>query len=136
MENELPNLLSSASILLAILTALFGFFYPSVKEVLEITPKLHSADNIKSYKSAKTIFKAKQIPLTIGSVIISLIFLPEMIHQIKKSTNAIITYGLKNVEYNTMIASYITVCLFMIFLTIMIIILGFRLRKQMVKLKP
>lgn len=135
MKADLPNLLSAASILLGIMTALFGFFYQSINEILEIIPKKHSADNRLNYKLAKATAKTKLIPLLIGSILITIIFLPEMIAQIKNSVIVIFNNGFKDVLYDTLSATYIAVCIFMIFLTIVIIKIGFQMKKQIKKLK-
>ena len=136
MMNELPNLLTAASILLALITALYGLFFQSIQSALDFKPKLHSRDNITQYKLVKNTFKSKLIPLLVGSSIITLIFLPEFINQINDSIKVIWQCGLVNTSYNTLAASFMAVCGFCISFTIVIVFLGFKMKRQINKLNP
>ena len=136
MKTDLPNLLTAASILLGIITALYGLFLPSINTILEITPKPHKVDNKKVYNESKDVVKSKYFPLLIGSLVITLIYVPELISQLKKSFYAIKTTGIENVSYDTLTAAFIVVCLFMIFISVMIIVTGFKLKKKIKELNP
>lgn len=136
MKADLPNLLTAASILLAVITALYGLFFPSIKSVLDIEPKKHKADNKQDFINSKEIAKSKYLPLLLGAVIVTLIYLPELYRQIKGSLIILKTNGIKNISYDTLTASFITVCLFMISITIIIIVSGFKLNKKIKDLNP
>lgn len=135
MRNELSNLLLAASILLALTTALFGLFYPAIKSALDIKPKLHAADNKVNYNISKNTIKSQLLPLLVGSIIISAIFIPELIFQINRSFNVVIENGLKNTTYDTLTASFIAVCIFMLSISIVVVMLGYKMKKQIKKLK-
>ena len=136
MKTDLPNLLTASSILLGIITALYGLFLPSINSILEIKPKTHRVDNKKAYNESKDVIKAKYVPLLIGSLIITLVNIPELLTQLIKSYNAIKTSGIENTRYDTLTASFIVVCLFMIFITIMIITTGVKLKRKIKELNP
>lgn len=136
MKTDLPSLLTASSILLGILTALFGLFYPDIKYVLNIVPKRHKADNKQEYDKSKKIVSSKYIPLLLGSLIISLLFSPELYRQIRESIIVIKNYGITNTYYDTLIASFIVVCCIMLFIAIVMIRTGFKLKTKIEKLKP
>lgn len=136
MKTDLSNLLTASSILLGVITALYGLFYPSILFVLETKTKTHSVDNKQSYNKSKSIVKTKYYPLLFGSIIITLLYLPELCFQIKSSIDAIAKNGWKNTTYNTSIATFIVVCLFFIFFSIKIITIGIKLRKKINALNP
>lgn len=131
--NELSVILSASSILLGIMTALYGFFYPSINKILEIDIKMHSLDNIKNFQKAKTIEKSRMIPLVLINVIITLIFLPEMYIRLKNGLDYIKIYGC---SYDVITVSFVAICIFMIVLTINSIITEFKLLKKIRKLNP
>jgi hypothetical protein len=136
MKTDLPNLLTAASILLAVITALYGLFFPAIKSVLDIEPKKHKADNKQAFINSKVIAKSKYLPLLFGAVIITLIYLPELYRQLKDSLTTLKTNEIENISYDTLTASFIAVCFFMIFITIFIIISGFKLNKKIKDLNP
>jgi predicted PurR-regulated permease PerM len=136
MKTDLPNLLTASSILLGIITALYGLFFPAINSILEIKPKLHKVDNKKVYNESKDVIKAKYVPLLIGSLIITLVNIPELIIQLRDSYIALKTNGIENARYDTLTASFIVVCLFMIFISIMIIVTGVKLKKKLKELNP
>ena len=136
METNLPNLLTASSILLGIITALYGLFYPDIKNVIEIIPKQHKVDNKQNYIKSKNVFNGKYLPLMLGAIITTLIYLPELYKQILKSITVITTNSFDNVKYDTMTASFIAVCIFMLLITIMIIRIGFKMNNKIKKLNP
>jgi len=133
---DLPNLLTASSILLGVITALYSLFFPAIKSVINIKPKKHKIDNKKDYLKSMEVVETKYIPLLIGSSIISLIYIPELYSQLKISFIIIRTNRFENISYDTLTASFIAVCFFMIFITIILIGTGFKLIKQIKALNP
>lgn len=130
----ITNLLSASSILLAIITALYAVFYPFLIEVIEIKSSKHSADNNPKLKLAKSTFNSKLLPLLIGSIVITVLFLPEFFNTI---VNSIKAFGsIDEMNYDTLTASFLVVCVFMIFLTCAIINLAIKLKRKIKELTP
>ena len=136
MKTDLPSLLTASSILLGVLTALYGLFYSDIKSVLEIIPKKHKADNKQEFEKSKRIFNSKYIPLLVGALIISSLFSPELYRQIRESINVIRKSGIENTYYDTLIASFIVVCCFMVLIAVIMIKTGFKLKNKIDKLNP
>ncbi len=131
----MSDILSSASLLLAILTTVFGLIYPTIKEVLDVKVATHKADNSANYKKAKLIRKTRLFPLLVGSIILTLVFIPELIKQTTNAIKIIAKYGFDLKTYDTVIASFIVVALFMVVLTISIIITTIEFQKKLTSLK-
>jgi len=129
---DITNLLSASSILLAIITAIYAVFYPFITEAIEIKGSKHIEDNKLKLKLAKDTFKSKLLPILIGSIVITVLFLPEFI---KVSITSLKAIRGNKVEYDTLTASFLVVCVFMIFLTYAIIILAIKLKGKIKELK-
>lgn len=132
----MSDILSSASLLLAILTTVFGLIYPTIKEVIDLKVATHKADNSANYKKALLIRKTRLIPLLFGSIILTLVFIPELIKQVAKSIKTFSKSGFDFNTYDTVMASFIIVTLFMITLTIIIIVISIDYQKKVKSLKP
>lgn len=136
MMSDLPNLLTASSILLGVITALYGLFFPAITNVLDTKSETHKIDNAKAYKHSKIVYKTKYLPLLYGSILITLINLPELYRQLSSSFVLITTFGISNTTYDTLKASFILVCFFMIFITIKIISSGIKMKKKINELNP
>lgn len=132
----MSDILSSASLLLAILTTVFGLVYPTLKEILDLKVATHKADNRANYKKALIIRKTRLLPLLLGSVILTLVFIPELIKQLVNTYHIITEKGFHFKDYDTVIASFIVVSLFMIVLTIAIVIITIEFFKKTKALNP
>ncbi len=130
---DITNLLSASSILLAIITAIYAVFYPFITEAIEIKGSKHIEDNKLKLKLAKDTFNSKLLPILIGSIVITFLFIPEFLNAIKTSYKAF--DGINEMKYDTLKASFIVVCFFMIFLTSAIINLAIKLNGKIKELK-
>ncbi|MCW0482411.1 hypothetical protein [Gaoshiqia sediminis] len=130
------DLLSASSILLAILTALYGFFYPSINEVLLIKPSTHPVDDKRNYAKAKETRNTRLIPLMIGTIVISLVFLPEFLNQMVICYDLLIEHGFQKLSYDTLIATFMVVCFFIFLLTINTVNIFFKYVSKMKKINP
>lgn len=132
----MSDILSSASLLLAILTTVFGLIYPTLKEILDLKVSAHKPDNSANYKKALTIRKSRLLPLLLGSIILTLVFIPELIKQLVNSYHIVAKEGFHFKNYDTVIASFIVVSLFMIVLTIAVILITIDFFKKIKALNP
>ena len=105
---------SSASILLAIITALYGLFYPSIKEVIDLVvfQSPRKLDNKELLTKADNVYITKVKPLVIGTTIILVIFVPECINQLMLSARAFCEFGYNGTVYEFTIAAFAAVTLF------------------------
>jgi hypothetical protein len=134
----MADILSSASLLLAVLTAIFSLFYPDIVKILDIVPKTGSLkkDNGPDYVLGIAVRNSKVLPLFIGGPILTLVFIPVFLNQLKNVYLVFKTEGFKMSDYDTANASYIVVTLFAIALTTYILILSGKFFSQLKKLRP
>lgn len=92
----MSDLLSAASLLLAVLGMLYGLWYPEIIATLEIKVPPHVEDRQGPYHKVTTIFYGRALPLTIASIGVSLIFLPDAV---KISLDSIFGYSTQGIFY-------------------------------------
>ena len=124
---------SSASILLAIITALYGLFYPSIKEIIdtEIKPKPNEKDNKPLYTKAKGVYDSKVKPLVVGATLIIIIFIPECYNNLSSAVSNLSEYGYDGTTYDFTITVFFAVTIFTAFQTWNIWNAAIKLRKKM-----
>lgn len=132
----MSDILMSSSILLAILIALLGFYYPSINKIIETEPFKHKEDNIKLYKEGRNIKYSKLLPITLLSLFITLIFLPELINQIIENFTLIKNNGIFCCRYDTVKATIIMVCIFFIIYSLVLLKLCCTFNSKLNKLSP
>jgi|GEM_PF-3298279 len=131
------QVLSSASILLAILTALYGLFYPAIKEVIEVDVKTGSIaeDNEANLHKATRVRRGKVWPLEMGVVMLFVIFLPEAWKDIRLSVTNLVDYGFSGTEYDITVAAFLAVTLFTFVQMCNILVLAGKVRRKEQDLK-
>jgi len=123
---------SSASILLAIITALYGLFYPSIKEIIDADIKSHpnEKDNKPLYNKAKDVYHSKVKPLVAGATLTIIIFIPEFYNNLSISLHNLIEYGYAGTTYDFTITVFSAVTIFTAFQTWNIWNAAIKLRKK------
>lgn len=86
----MSDLLSSASLLLAVLGVLYGLWYPEIIGALEVEIPDYSDDRKYPYLKITAVLFGRAIPLTIAGIGISIIFLPDALN--------IINYSIRNYQ--------------------------------------
>ncbi len=132
----MSDLLSASSLLLAILTTLFGTYYSSIIEVLNLEPNNFKEDDKNNYALAKSVLKTKLTPLLIAGVSITLIFIPQSVEIINTSIEYFDFLEYKNLSYDTISTSYVAVTIFMFILTVNIMVLFFKVILKMKNINP
>ncbi|MCG2610135.1 hypothetical protein LZZ90_01290 [Flavobacterium sp. SM15] len=132
----MSDLLSASSLLLAILTTLFGTYYSSIIEVLNLEPNNFKEDDKANYTLAKSVLKTKLIPLLTAATSITLIFIPQSIKIVKTSIEYFTSLEFKTLSYDTISTSYVAVTIFMFILTVNISILFFKVISKMKNINP
>jgi hypothetical protein len=73
----LSDLLSAASLLLAVLGVLYGLWYPEIMEALKEEVPHFSQDRRRPYQKISFILYGRALPLAIAASGVSLIFIPD-----------------------------------------------------------
>lgn len=119
MSDISSDVLSSASLILAALTTIYGLYYSDIRDILDVVPKTGDLkpDNKPNYTKAKTILRSKLIPLLVGSIVLTLVFIPDFIYQLVNCYQIWRDLGVSYDTYNTSNAAYVVVTFFAIMLT-------------------
>lgn len=91
----MSDLLSAASLLMAVIAIIYSLWYPELTEKLNISPKQHREDNVAACQSVKMALIGKAIPLSILALLIALTFLPDAL---KIALEAMATYKIHGAE--------------------------------------
>lgn len=92
----MSDLLSAASLLLAVLGVLYGLWYPEITAALEIKVPDFAEDRKRPYRQVSSVLYSRALPLTIAALGVSLIFLPEAI---KITRDTFLQYQAQGVAY-------------------------------------
>ena len=73
----MSDLLSAASLLLAVLGVLYGLWYPEIIEALDVKVPDYPEDRKRPYRQVASVLYGRAIPLAVAALGVSLIFLPD-----------------------------------------------------------
>ena len=79
------DLLSSASLLLTIITVLYGLWNPSIKEAMDITVPDYKAQAVKPLSDVSSAIWKRALPLALASITVALVFAKDAIELIRDS---------------------------------------------------
>ncbi|WP_130272804.1 hypothetical protein [Phyllobacterium myrsinacearum] len=100
---DIADVISTSSLLLAVLTGLLGFWHPLVVAALDEDEPRLPAERRRARERVLGIFLYKALPLAIASAAIAAVFLPRAIKMVTLSVGLI---G-KNWRYNDLSAAFI-----------------------------
>ncbi len=132
----MSELLSAASLLLAVVGILYGLWYGEITNALKVGVATHAADNKKALSHVTSVLVNRAIPLLIAACLVSIIFLPDVIRLILHSFNYYRTEGFSALkDYGAVETAFCFVILFAIFISINIITLIVKLYSLKRKLR-
>ena len=73
----MSDLLSAASLCLAVLGVLFGAWYPEIMKALQTKVPQHVPDREAPYRAVRPIFYSRALPVLISTFLFSLIMVPD-----------------------------------------------------------
>lgn len=113
-----PDVLSSASLLLAVVALLYTIWQPDIQKVKDFDDERHYPDIEKNHEKLKQVLLRQAIPLTTGASLMAIIFLPEFINLIISSFQIMIAVGLLNslLTYDVILAAFLIVEIGFLFL--------------------
>jgi len=133
----MSDLLASASLLLAIVTVMYGLWYPEIIAALNENIPAHDGAKFGPYKEILNIIKYRAIPLAGASCLVALVFLPEAF---KITWHSLLSYMHDFLgtllSYNAITTSFVLVDVIAILLAVHLTLLTFRLFDHKNKLAP
>jgi len=109
----MSDLLSASSLLLTIAAILFSLWYPDISNALQITPNVHSEDNVGARTAVTSVILSKALPVAIVSAGAAIIFIPDTISIVKESLNMLQASGYSiGTNYDAVKTAYcfVTIC--------------------------
>lgn len=126
----MSDLLSAASLLMAVIAILYSLWYPELTEQLNISPKPHKEDNVAACHSVKNALIKKATPLSALALLIAIIFLPDAMKILCDAISTYQSYGIKAASrYNAVKMAYLLVSVASIALALYITTLSINLFK-------
>lgn len=108
----MKDILSAASLLMAIISLLFGLWYRDISKQFSIHWKPNLRDRPEQLKEARLVLWGRAFPLAIGSSLITLVFLPKLIKPFMPAFQKFLSGD------NTLAAAYFIVVLLMLLISI------------------
>ena len=103
----MSDLLSAASLLLAVLGVLYGLWYPEIIEALDTKIPTFIEDRERPYRQVTSVLYGRAIPLAVAALGVSLIFLPDALKITHLSIQNYISRGIEALtDYNAVQTSY------------------------------
>jgi len=127
----LGNLLSAASLLLAILAVFYGLWYPEIAEALELKLPLHKEDATEELKRIRRAAERMALPLTVAAIAVALVFLPDSVGVLIDSVAYVASNGASLSNYDAVSASLVLVTVLNSFLAGHMARLTYRLFKRL-----
>lgn len=131
------EILTAISLLVAFISVVYGQWIGEINKAIDLEPERQRADNKGKYNVAKVAYTQRAMPLAIGSVIIMLIFLPELIKEVVHCYHVFVKLGIYSIsEYSTMKTAFVAVFIMILYFAIHLIIKTFELKKKKDRLNP
>jgi len=124
----MSDLLSAASLLLAVVSVLYGLWYPEITSALKEEVPEFTEDRIKPHQRVSSVFFGRAVPLSLAASTLALLFLPDTFQIFLKSLNAYSHYGIKTIsQYDAVQTAFCTVVVFSASIAVHAIILACKL---------
>jgi hypothetical protein len=114
MQPTVNDLLSGASLLLAVVSVLFGLWYADIQKAIDLdmqTVPNHRKDRSDVVSATRTAFWQKAVPLASAAALVALVFLPDAIILCVNAVRTIFDTGLRSAlgNYNAVQAAFVAV---------------------------
>ncbi len=122
------DILSAASLLLTIVTVLYALWYPELIEGMEIKIPNHKEDRPGPLSEINKVIYSRALPLFISSVLVSVVFIPDVINILNEVNEAWAQSDGEIPNYSSVKAAICIVVVFSIFMSLHV---GFMLVKML-----
>jgi uncharacterized membrane protein YgcG len=131
----MSDLLSAASLLMAVIAILYSLWYTELTKLLEIQPAKYKEDNSASRKQVYNTFYSKSLPLSIMAIIVAFVFCPDAV---RICIESLAKYQLKGwsaiKDYDAVRTAYVLVFVFSSILASYICRLSWKIWRLLLKL--
>lgn len=125
------DLLSAASLLLAVLGMLYSLWYPEIQKALDLKLPKFEEDRVEPYKVILETFWTRSLPLAALALVDSLIFMPDTIKVMYKIYTQVMTSNASIFfrDYDSVGIAFCAVEIITIGIGIHVLLLSYRLLK-------
>ncbi len=102
MTDEIPNIIATSSLLLAVITALMSFWYADVAKAIGETETKLPGERRTLRDKVGPVFWTKALPLAVGATAIAIVFLARALEIVVAAL-----YGVGRLEYDDMQAAFL-----------------------------
>lgn len=134
LSGKMADLLAAAALMVAVVTVLYGLWYPEVIKTLEITIPPNPADRRLPRRQVRSCFRGRMLPLTILSVCVALVFFPDALAIVKESFQLVFGPGHGAVVYDSQKAAICVVVAFSVAMACHIFTLAVRMWLLLIEL--
>ena len=130
------DILSATSLLLTIITVLYGVWYSEINNTIDLKKPLHVEDGGLLYKTVVSVLKHKAVPLFIASLSLTLIMLGQVVGIIEEACTIIFINKWSSFKYYDVVKMiYCTVFVFSFSISLYTFNSVKELRKKKIELK-
>lgn len=106
----MSDLLSAASLLLAIIAVLYGMWYPEIVKSLATDVPEHAANRRKPRAEVAAVRKSRSLPLMIATILLGAVFLPDTVRIVARSASMYASDGVAGFkEYSAVATAFVLV---------------------------
>ncbi len=109
----MSDLLSAASLLLAVVSVVYGLWYPEIIRTIDLPVPKYAEDRKRPFKEISNVLFRRSIPLAAAAAIVAAVFLPDAIRIALLSSKGYYDMGLDALQrYNSVATAFFIVELF------------------------
>lgn len=124
----MSDLLSAASLLMAVIAILYSLWYPELTKILEINPSQYKENNVGPMKQAQRVLFGKALPLSGMALVVAFVFLPDAVSICIESYTEIKMKGCTTIKnYDAVRTAYVLVFTFSIVLASYVVTVSYRI---------
>jgi len=101
----MSDLLSAASLLLAIIAVLYGMWYPEIVKSLATDVPDHPAAKRKPRGEVVAVRRSRALPLMIATILLATVFLPDMTRIVVRSASMYVSDGVSGFKKYSAVAT-------------------------------
>jgi hypothetical protein len=134
-EARMSDLLSAASLLLALITVLYGLWYPEITSALTQKIPPYKEDRPRPYQLVASVLFSRALPLSFAALTLGLVFLPDAVKIIWRTVVTFFDSSGTRYEYGAVETAFCVVVIFAFSVAGHAIALAFKLNQLRKRLR-
>jgi hypothetical protein len=116
--------LSSATLLITVVTVLYGLWYPDIKRFLNLEIPAYKEQRVRPLREIKGVIRFRAFPLALAALSVTIVFGPDAISLCRRSWNSYTTIGVLDTlrTYNAVGTAFVLVVILSLALAVHFIV--------------